>query len=746
MSETQTAWNDKLAEWLKTNPKTMPKELQDLRDQFVQRFPPDKLASLTLDEYALGRPTSDDSFSQWLEYKTKELGTGGGGYAIKHGVYWSKKAGAWAYPKSSFSSPEAALSQVTQGLTELVHAVQSKQFSALDEIAQKELGSTLSLLRIKALYLYFPDAFLPIGNPEHLRYFLTVFGQPTTGGAFTLNRRLLQTLKAQPDFAGMDTRQMMKFLYDRLPPPGWRTPQVDPLDGTAPEELNALMSVTERTRNVILYGPPGTGKTWLTNRFVDYFLLHHNFPNSGKASKYWQAVSEGDVVTAAQLQGEVRADPEVEVEPLDYWWVTANPKDWKWDELFKKGGEFFERGRLEKNFALIGVGDIVFGYEAHPTKKLVAIARIKDDHAMQKIEGPSIEGRPVKEQQVEGFILEPVAKLKVPLSWQDLAADPVLGHSEPILNNARGTLFRLSAEEASHLADLLQAKGDHLAVPIQSRHRYVELVTFHQSFAYEEFVEGLRAITEEGQIRYAVVDGILRRICRKAQADPEHRYVLVIDEINRANIAKVFGELITLVEDDKRLGQENALSVTLPYSQEPFGIPKNLYLLGTMNTADRSIALLDLALRRRFAFVKMPPDPTSLKDQSVNGADVHLDKLLAELNARIAALLDDDHQIGHAYFLGVDDLPSLQFVWYDRIVPLLQEYFYGDGERLKTVLGDKLIQRVDVSKVTQKALGDLYDSERPRYRVVELDDPSFVNALREIAEAGTPTGSSEASA
>jgi 5-methylcytosine-specific restriction endonuclease McrBC GTP-binding regulatory subunit McrB len=180
------------------------------------------------------------------------------------------------------------------------------------------------------------------------------------------------------------------------------------------------------------------------------------------------------------------------------------------------------------------------------------------------------------------------------------------------VNNARGTLFRLSLGEGSHLTGLLKTSGNPLALPTESRHRYAEFVTFHQSFAYEEFMEGLRPITEDGQVRYDVVDGILRRICRKAQVDQEHAYVLVIDEINRANIAKVFGELITLIEDDKRLGELNALSVTLPYSHERFGVPKNLYLFGTMNTADRSIALLDLALRRRFAFVELPADPDKL--------------------------------------------------------------------------------------------------------------------------------------
>ncbi len=258
----------------------------------------------------------------------------------------------------------------------------------------------------------------------------------------------------------------------------------------------------------------------------------------------------------------------------------------------------------------------------------------------------------------------------------------------------------------------------------------VEMVTFHQSFAYEEFVEGIKPVIVEGQVAYDVVDGVFKRVCKSAIADPDGKYLLIIDEINRANIAKVLGELITLIEDDKRLGEDNALQVRLPYSGELFGVPKNLTILGTMNTADRSIALLDLALRRRFTFVEMPPDPSLL---SSDVAGVNLQTLLTRLNRRIAVLLDPDHRIGHSYLMNVETENDLQFAWYHRITPLLQEYFYHDGERMQAVIGKDFVREMVLDPETKAALGSAYE-EIARYEVVQLQGEAFRAALQKLAE------------
>ena len=180
----------------------------------------------------------------------------------------------------------------------------------------------------------------------------------------------------------------------------------------------------------------------------------------------------------------------------------------------------------------------------------------------------------------------------------------------------------------------------------------INFVTFHQSYSYEDFIEGIKPVIDER--------GNIKKFCVAANLRPTDNFVFIIDEINRGNISKIFGELITLIEDDKR----EEISVTLPYSQEEFTVPRNVYIIGTMNTADRSIALLDTALRRRFDFIEMMPRPDLLKSD-VEG--VNLQKLLETLNKRLETLLDREHTIGHAYFMKCETLADLSKVFINKI-------------------------------------------------------------------------------
>ena len=244
----------------------------------------------------------------------------------------------------------------------------------------------------------------------------------------------------------------------------------------------------------------------------------------------------------------------------------------------------------------------------------------------------------------------------------------------------------------------------------------IAFTTFHQSYGYEEFIEGIRPVMageeEKKSIEYEIVPGVFKKFCDEAALVDDEPYIFIIDEINRGNISKIFGELITLIEETKRKGETEGLSAFLPYSQEEFGVPKNVYILGTMNTADRSIALMDTALRRRFNFIEMMPDCRTIEDIVIrqNGKEVNIGNVLDIINRRIEFLFDREHTIGHAFFTSLkngdsNSIERLADIFKNSIIPLLQEYFYDDYEKIRLVLGDnhkkdeqfQFIKKIDIA-------------------------------------------------
>ena len=254
----------------------------------------------------------------------------------------------------------------------------------------------------------------------------------------------------------------------------------------------------------------------------------------------------------------------------------------------------------------------------------------------------------------------------------------------------------------------------------------IVFVTFHQSMSYEDFIEGIKPEpTEDGKITYEVKDGIFKELCAKAKKDESQNYVMIIDEINRGNVANIFGELISLIEDDKRLGASEELHAELPYSHTIFGVPKNVYIIGTMNTADRSVEALDSALRRRFTFKEMMPKAELVPEEN------NVRSIFEIINQRIEVRKDREHQIGHSYFMGVENEDDLKDVFYDKIIPLLQEYFYGDYEKIQLVLGEGFVKKDSASvKFAGDKSGDFEVSEV--YRIVPKDECNMETAVKKL--------------
>jgi 5-methylcytosine-specific restriction protein B len=447
--------------------------------------------------------------------------------------------------------------------------------------------------------------------------------------------------------------------------------------------LHEIASELERKGQVILYGPPGTGKTYNARRFAVWWLTER-LNLSGAAT-----VLGDPAAFRVSEEGLSHASSDRRV-----WWVTANPKEWSWDRLFDEESVEYRFGRLRKNYALLREGDLVIGYQANPQKRIMALARI----------GQTLHATP----RGDKITLTPVHSVTDGPTWEELLADERLARSEPIRNRSQGTLFALTPSEGAYLLSWLQERDSNLPDLSEGESEgesgHLTRVTFHPSYTYEDFVEGYKPqSTGSGGLELALEDGVFKRVCRAARLKPDEPFLLLIDEINRGNIPKIFGELITLLEHDKR-----GLTVTLPQSREKFEVPRNVHVLGTMNTADRSIRLLDAALRRRFAFIELMPDTGPLQGAVVGGLDLAL--FLEILNGRIAKTEGREKQIGHSFLLDdsgqpLSDIEQFAAQFRHEIVPLLQEYAFEDYTELESYLGKGVVD-VDSQRIRPGLLDD----------------------------------------
>jgi 5-methylcytosine-specific restriction protein B len=473
-------------------------------------------------------------------------------------------------------------------------------------------------------------------------------------------------------------------------------------DGTAEAETDVeeedqqvdTQTTPPGPQNLILYGPPGTGKThWLRQKYSHYTdepdaVDYDTWLQELLANYGWRPVI---AIALADLQRPARV-PEIRANR----YVQAKTK---------------QRGR-----AGASVQTTLWGYLQEHTPETVSTVRVSTRRP------PFI------------FSKRTTGEWELLPEWHELD------------------------EESVELNQLVRAGPGAAREPIR---RY-RVVTFHPSFSYEDFVRGIRpvATAEDGITQFRLVDGIFKEICDEARANPSKGYALFIDEINRANIAKVFGELITLIEPDKRAlfdaaGRlQRGMAVQLPggegtdFTELPFGVPVNLDIYGTMNTADRSIALLDVALRRRFEFQEMEPDYRLL---NMRVGEVHLGELLERINNRLEYLLDRDHRIGHAYLMHVTSLESLRRRFRAQIIPLLQEYFFDDLGRVATVLATTpeappFVIRVPLSYADLFVGDPLEGTPAERSTYVVTDEKSWTeNSFRGIYLASQSAGPVESS-
>lgn len=428
--------------------------------------------------------------------------------------------------------------------------------------------------------------------------------------------------------------------------------------------------------NTILYGPPGTGKTYstieLALRIVDPGFFRENSSREAMKQRFNDLMEMGHIAFITFHQSTSYEDFIEGIKPVT---VTENSQDALRYQVEK--GVFWkisDRARLKKReFGDTGNHkDISFSE---------ALSILKAE-------------------------LESAEEIGIPIEMK-----------------TKGYYFYVIDITDTHIVVRTQENNTRIMLPLRTiEDTFYEKrgVTKHgQRWYIRPFIEKLRTY-------HPVID---------APRPSLLNHVLIIDEINRGNIAQVFGELITLLEEDKRDGREEHLGVTLTYSQELFTVPDNLYIIGTMNTADRSVEALDTALRRRFSFVEMPPKPELLEPLD----DLDLQKMLETINYRLEVLLDRDHRIGHAYFMGIykadDPLEALKMTFQKNVIPLLQEYFYGDYSKIGAVLGTDFVEKAEnrIGKDTfAKGAWDIDAADyRPVYRLKDVttftDTTPFIN-------------------
>lgn len=651
--------------------------------QVVRDFPLADWPTMTLEQYALGTDVYQNSFCHRMEFGTPALCSMRGGSAGKHIIFRRKKEGVWRYP-SEYDDERSAWANVRAGFVEAFEIVKAGRLSDIDTIDSIRPGPALTA---KAISCYFPGALIPVTSRDHVRAFIFhLAGENTQLDAFAAHERLKQVIDDDGRFSGWRPYEIERFLYKWADP----RPATKTILKVAPGE-NAKYWDECLAGGYICIGWENVGdlseygsEEEFRAAFEEAYSAEYKGKKSkisAKANEVWRLyqLKPGDLVVANKGTKEVLGVG------------TVTQEGYRWRD---------ERTAFQHTVSV----DWDTGYAqtlARPQKSwgTVTVARVSAE-LWKSLQLPDTPGRPESEIVPAEPLFTEIAGLLGRKRQVVLYGPPGTGKTYTSL---RFALWWLATQMPGLGADPLAAYGTadfRRALEAFHGDGHLTQVTFHPAYGYEDFIEGFRPVEGgDGGLRLELRDGIFTKVCEAAAANPDRPYLVLIDEINRGDVPKILGELITLLEPDKR-----GMHVTLPTGRR-FAVPPNVHILGTMNTADRSIRLLDSALRRRFAFHELLPDTDVLDGQKVGNVDLGL--LLRELNGRVVKELGRERQIGHSFFLPggrpVDNEAELAAIVRTEVLPLLQEYAYDDYSLLSRFLGEKI---VDVQAHTVAGLSD----------------------------------------
>lgn len=472
--------------------------------------------------------------------------------------------------------------------------------------------------------------------------------------------------------------------------------------------------------NSILFGPPGTGKTYNTiNKALEICGIEVPVKREDAIDKFDKLSEEGRIVFTTFHQSMTYEDFIEGIKPQE-------PDEEGHPVIFKIEPGIFKKIAIEAAFSMAQKNSSV------ETENVLDFSKAFDDFKDKVEEMLDKKGKVDLDTKNGGKVHIDSISQQGNFILKHLDRDVTYTVSKSRLSKLNNSLPPLDQVKNinSEFNEIIGGSNATVnwAVLNEIRNKYLRLVnTKHKQ----------REITWEE--KYEAVKKFNKSDYKGKNGEP---HVLIIDEINRGNVSAIFGELITLIEDDKRLGKEEGLVAQLPYSKEKFGVPPNLYIIGTMNTADRSVEALDTALRRRFSFEEKPPQP--IKIQEGNGLTeikgISLENLLLKINRRLEKLLDKDHMIGHSFFMNLQNIIELKLVFHNKILPLLQEYFFGDFGKIELIVGKEFFEK---NEDEEGDYGIFADSDYPVnglgdrrvyhiQDIMAMNDDDFVYALEEL--------------